>query len=120
MDFKQALNDICLRVSGGIASSLMGFDGIPVETVQLEASGMDINTLLVEYTNIFQQVCRSAEVIDSGQVREMVIRTDAFSIILRRVTEEYFLALMIKPEGNLGQGRYGLRVFSPQFEQELI
>jgi predicted regulator of Ras-like GTPase activity (Roadblock/LC7/MglB family) len=119
MDFRETLQEICSKVKGSIACSLMGFDGIPVETVELARDDLDVTAMLVEYTNIFQQVRQAAEALKSGAMQEAVIRTERLIIILRLLTDNYFLALLLEPSGHVGQGRYRLRVKSADFLQEL-
>ena len=38
---------------------------------------------------------------------------------MRMVTQEYFLVLALKPEGNYGKGRYVLRITAPKVKAEL-
>ena len=49
MAFKEDLEQICGRVGGSIVASVMGFDGIPIETHEATApDGIELQNLLVE------------------------------------------------------------------------
>lgn len=119
MNFGELLNEICSKVKGAVACSIMGFDGIPVENVVAQPNDFDIQTLLIEYANMAQQIRQTAETLANGMTEEVIIRTEKIAILLRLVTDEYFIALILRPEGNVGQGRYRLRISSAQLKPEL-
>ena len=57
MGFKEDLEQICVKVDGSFAASVMGFDGIPIETHEAgPPEGVELQTLLVEYSGIVSQV----------------------------------------------------------------
>src|SRR5207245_544353 len=100
MGFKEDLEQICGKVDGSFAASVMGFDGIPIETHEaLMPSGIELQTLLVEYSGIVSQLRQAAEA--------------------RAVTQDYFVVLALAPEGNIGRARYELRVASPKLTAQL-
>ena len=56
MGFKEDLEQICGKVDGSFAASVMGFDGIPIETHESNPPvGIELATLLVEYSGIIQE-----------------------------------------------------------------
>jgi len=61
MGFKEDLEQICGKVEGSFAASVMGFDGIPIETVEARPpDGIELQTLLIEYSGILSQVRQAA------------------------------------------------------------
>lgn len=121
MDFRQHLERLCDDLDGAVAACLMGADGIPVEVVEhfQDQEGVDANSLFVEYSSLLPQIRQSAEMFTAGNVEELCIRTDGLTAVIRPVTEEYFIALALRPSGNLGKGRYLLRLIAPQLVDEL-
>ena len=120
MSFREELEGICGRVEGAYAASLMGFDGIAIETVQpAPPDGVELNTLLVEYSGILQQVKNAAEQLQMGKASEVSIRTEKLVAVARLLTPDYFVVLALSPEGNLGRARYELRVARPRVVKEL-
>src|SRR5207244_2178602 len=80
MGFKEDLEQICGKVDGSFAASVMGFDGIPIETHEARAqSGTDLPTLLLEYARLASQA-RPAAAGVSGERASMadVIDTSEF------------------------------------------
>jgi predicted regulator of Ras-like GTPase activity (Roadblock/LC7/MglB family) len=120
MSFREQLESICGRVEGAWAASLMGFDGIAIETVQpKEPAGLELQTLLIEYSGILQQIRTAAESLQMGAASEVSIRTEKIVAVARPLTPDYFLVLALAPDGNVGRARYELRVSGPKVAQEL-
>ena len=124
-DFRACLKTICTSVEGAVAATLMGVDGLPVETVEqggaLNENGdpVDVGSLLVEYSSVLGQVRRSAQVFAAGGLEEVSIRSERLTTIIRPVTDEYFLALALLPTANFGKGRYLLRLHAPGLVSDL-
>jgi len=117
MGFRESLEEVC-GVEGAVAASVMGFDGIAVDTVMPAKTDVDLEALLVEYAGILGQVKQAAEVLQTGKVSELSIGTDRITTLLRPINPEYFLLLAMRPEGNFGKGRYLLRVTAPKLQNE--
>src|SRR5690349_9246942 len=107
MSFREHLEEVC-KVDGAVAASVMGFDGIAIDTVTPQDAGVDLQTLLVEFTAILGQIRTAAEVLQTGTVNEVSIGTEKITTLVRLINPEYFLVLAMRPEGNYGKGRYVL------------
>jgi predicted regulator of Ras-like GTPase activity (Roadblock/LC7/MglB family) len=119
MAFREYLQEICAAVDGAVVCSVMGFDGIAIDTFESRPSpDLDIPVLLVEYTTILNQVRAAADVLQSGQVRELVVSTDKLTAISRPLSPEYFLVLAIAQEANWGKARYMMRIVAPRVAAE--
>lgn len=118
MGFRERLEEVC-AVEGAVAASVMGFDGIAVETVTAAASGVDLESLMVEYAGVLAQVRQAAELLQTGPVSEMSVGTERLTTILRLINRDYFLVLAMRPEGNFGKGRFVLRTAAPRLQAEL-
>ena len=112
MGFREDLEALCGRVEGSIAASLMGFDGIAIETAEVQ-------TLLIEYSSIISQVRQAADTLTMGKTSEVSIRTERMVAVARPLTADYFLMLALSPEGNVGRARYELRIAGPKLAAQL-
>ncbi|HWE24643.1 MAG TPA: hypothetical protein VG496_11965 [Myxococcales bacterium] len=120
MGFREDLEAICGRVEGALGATLMGFDGIAVETAELKPpEGVELQSLLVEYSGILSQVQKSAESLQMGSASEVSIRTEKIVAIARPLTADYFVLLAVSPDGNIGRARYELRVAGPKLVAQL-
>jgi predicted regulator of Ras-like GTPase activity (Roadblock/LC7/MglB family) len=117
--FRENLQKIVENVDGGVAGLLMGFDGIAVESYVREGGDVDIQAVGMEFSFILTQVRKAAEILEVGGVHEIAIKAEKLTIIIRVLSNEYFVALAMKPEGNFGKGRYLLRVVAPRMVAEL-
>jgi predicted regulator of Ras-like GTPase activity (Roadblock/LC7/MglB family) len=124
MGFSEQLQQIVASVDGAIACSVMGFDGIAVETVQSKkaegaAAALELNSAWVEYANVLSQVKATAETLKTGKVSELSVNTEKVITLMRMVTPDYFLVLGLLPSGNYGKGRYVLRISAPKLAADL-
>jgi predicted regulator of Ras-like GTPase activity (Roadblock/LC7/MglB family) len=120
MSFRTHLESVVNQVDGALACSVMGFDGISVETYQKDEAGeLELNGAWVEYANLLTQLKNAADVLKTGAVTELSVNSDKVLTIIRLVSPEYFLVLALKAEGNYGKGRYVLRVTAPKVRAEL-
>ena len=115
--FKEALQKVVDGVDGGLAALLMGYDGIAVD--QFTANGFDIETLGMEFSVVLNDVRKAVLALDAGQTDEVALRAEKVTVVVRMLNDEYFMALALKPEGNLGKGRYMLRLAAPALLKEL-
>lgn len=120
MSFRTHLESVVNQVDGALACSVMGFDGISVETYQKDEAGeLELNGAWVEYANLLTQLKNAADVLKTGAVTELSVNSDKVLTIIRLVSQDYFLVLALRAEGNYGKGRYVLRVTAPKVRAEL-
>ncbi len=120
MGFREHLQEVVRSVDGAVACSLMGADGIEVDThLADDQLGIDIRTLLIEYSSLFRLAREAAETHQAGEASELCIQTDKLLTVARLVTTEYFMVLALRPDGNFGKARYMLRITAPRLRSEL-
>ena len=119
MSFREHLEEVCRRVDGAVACSLMGVDGIEVDTHLQDGGELDVKSLLVEYSGVLRSAREAAEAHAAGGVGEISISTDKLMAVARIVSPEYFMVVALTPEGNIGKARFLLRVTAPKLRAEL-
>jgi predicted regulator of Ras-like GTPase activity (Roadblock/LC7/MglB family) len=120
MSFATHVQSVVSEVPGALACSVMGFDGIAVETHQLaDADPLELTSVWIEYSGVLTQLKTATETLKTGAVNEVTINTEKCVMLARVVSPEYFLILAMKPEGNFGKGRYVLRITAPKVKAEL-
>ena len=120
MSFRTHLESVVNQVDGALACSVMGFDGIAVDTHQKDdAAELELQAAWVEYANVLSQLKCAAELLKTGAVSEVSVNTERVLTLMRMVTPEYFLVLALRAEGNYGKGRYVLRITAPKVKAEL-
>jgi predicted regulator of Ras-like GTPase activity (Roadblock/LC7/MglB family) len=124
VSFSEHLKSVVSSVEGAIACSVMGFDGIPIETLQADAhaatsSELELQTAWVEFGNVLSQLKNVAGSLKTGAVAELSVNTEKCITLMRMVNAEYFVVLGLTPQGNYGKGRYALRLAAPLLAKEL-
>ena len=120
--FKEALQGMIDRLDEDVIGSvIMDTEGIALEKVGLVTDDptLDSETLGMEYTVILKSVKKTASMVDAGTVNEVLVRNEKFTTLLRIVNEDYFVALFLKPGGNVGKGRFLLRAAAANLIKEL-
>jgi predicted regulator of Ras-like GTPase activity (Roadblock/LC7/MglB family) len=116
--FKEAIRDVVEGTDGGIAGILMDFEGIAVDSY-VKGDSLDINAVGAEYSVILKSILRATESLEAGGAREIAIQSDKVTTLIRILTDEYFLALTLTPDGNFGKGRYLMRTAAPKLIEQL-
>ncbi len=117
MDFLEVLKDAVERVDGAVSAMIIASDGIPVQEYVSEKL-IDLTGLGAEASAMIRDIGLAAENLRLGEAREFSIISDTCGIIMRKINDDYYLSLVIKPEGNYGKGRYILKTAVPKIEGE--
>lgn len=104
--FSDILQRIVVETSGGIGAVLMGYDGIAIEQYFRPDEDVDLQMVVVEYSNVLKEIRKTADILSLGDMEEISIRTDRFIIVIRLLSDEYFVAFILNRDGNFGKGRY--------------
>src|SRR5208282_1891226 len=105
MNFSEVLKETVLKVDGAVAAMIIAADGIPVEEYVYEKL-IDLTGLGAEASAMIRDIGLAAENLGLGEAREFSILSDMCGIIMRKINDEYFMAIVIKPDGNYGKARF--------------
>lgn len=117
--FKESLQRVVEDTDGALASLLMDFEGIPLETYSKSNAPFDIEAVGAEISVVVKAIQRATEMLDAGDAREVAFKSDKLVTLIRVLNDNYFLALAMHPDGNYGRGRYLLRVAAPALIEAL-
>ncbi len=115
--FKRILQNICDRVEGAVAVSLIGLDGIAIESVNKDSAPLDV--LGAEFGSFIKSIRPNAE-LNTGEVLQFALVAEKYITFLSAVTQEYFLLLVMRPDGNYGRARFELAKAKHLLRDELI
>jgi predicted regulator of Ras-like GTPase activity (Roadblock/LC7/MglB family) len=105
------------RVDGAMAVSLIGLDGIAIETINDDHVPLDV--FGAEFGGFIKSVRPNAE-LNTGEVLQFSLVTEKYITFLSAVTPEYFVLLVLSPDGNYGRARYELSRARHLLRDELI
>lgn len=117
MSFQAVLKEAVERVEGAASAMIIGMDGMPVEEYAIEKL-INLDELGAESSRMMRDINSAARELGLGEAREFSIISDLCGIIMRKINPEYYMALIIRPDGNYGKGRYVLRSLIPKISGE--
>lgn len=115
--FKKVLQGIRDRVEGAMAVSLIGLDGIAIESIKDSAVPLDV--IGAEFGGFIKSIRPNPE-LNTGEVLQFALVAEKYVTFLSAVTPEYFLLLVMRPEGNYGRARFELAKAKHALQDELI
>ena len=115
--FREVLAGIKSRVDGALAVSLIGLDGIAIESIKDENVPLDV--FGAEFGGFIKSVRPNRE-LNTGEVLQFALVTERYITFLSAVTSEYFVLLVMRPDGNYGRARFELSKAKHLLRDELI
>ncbi|MBW8877520.1 MAG: hypothetical protein JF614_21345 [Acidobacteria bacterium] len=116
--FLDQLSRISNRIEGALALSLVARDGMPVESVSSDPS-LDLEVLAAELVTQVRSITENHRELDVGEVQHFSVTTDRLTLMVSSVAADYYLLLVLGPEGNYGRARFELRRARLLLESEL-
>lgn len=117
--FAETLKKVVDNIDGGIAAVIMGLDGISVDTYIKLADRVDVNTVAMEFSFILSQVRKAGESLAVGNLEELSVKAQRLLLVCRMISPQYFVAIVMAPEGNFGKARYLARLAQPVLVSQL-
>jgi predicted regulator of Ras-like GTPase activity (Roadblock/LC7/MglB family) len=106
--FLDQLSRISNRIEGAVALSLVARDGIPVESFSSDPD-LDLEVLAAELVAQVRSIGENHRDLDVGGVQQLSVTTDRLTLMVSSVASDYYLLLVLGPEGNYGKARFELR-----------
>ena len=104
--FKDALRQIRDRVDGTLAVSLIGLDGIAIDSINDDHVPLDV--LGAEFGGFIKSIKLSNTELNAGEVLQFSLITEKYITFLAAITTDYYILLVLRPDGNFGRARYEL------------
>ena len=117
--FKQKLTTVVSNVDGSIGCLLIGFDGIPIDTVYRDEELPQMSAIAVELSNLLDKF-RRLQAYDVGEVNEVSITAGSITALAKVVADEYLLILAMTTDADVNRGQTMLRLISPFVEREML
>ncbi|HYU26223.1 MAG TPA: hypothetical protein VEO74_13535 [Thermoanaerobaculia bacterium] len=116
--FKRVLEGIRDRVDGALAVSLIGLDGIAVESIKSDDVPLDV--MGAEFGGFVKSVRLSNTDLNAGDVLQFALVTEKYITFLSAITPEYYVLLVMRPDGNYGRARFELAKAKHLLRDELV
>ena len=116
--FKDVLAGLRDRIEGTLAVSLIGLDGIAVETIN--HGRVPLEVLGAEFGSFVKSIRSANTELNTGDVLQFSLVTEKYITFLSEVTPEYYILLVLRPDGNYGRARFELARAKHLLRDELI
>jgi predicted regulator of Ras-like GTPase activity (Roadblock/LC7/MglB family) len=117
--FQERLQNICDSIEGALAVALVDADGITVETFG-DGSSLDLEALGAELLAQTQAISRDHRELAMGEVRQLSVTTDLYTVLVSALTGNYSLLLVLEEKGgSYGKARFELRRAKLALESDL-
>ena len=96
------------HLARALALSLVAKDGIPVESVSSDPD-LDLEILAAEMVAQARSISDNHRELEVGEVQQLAVTTDRLTLLVSSVAKDYYLLLVLGPEGSYGRARFELR-----------
>ena len=118
MSFRDVLQGIRDRVDGTLAVSLIGLDGISVESIN--GNNVPLDGMGAEFGSFIKSLRGAKNELNTGAVQQLSLVTEKYIAFVSAVAPDYYLLLVLKPEGNFGRARFELTRAKQLLREELV
>jgi predicted regulator of Ras-like GTPase activity (Roadblock/LC7/MglB family) len=115
----QTLKEIASRLPEIDCILLMGLDGLSIEKV-VQNESINIELLIAEYTTILRNTMHTSQEVSAGKLDEVIIVSDKMILLMKAITSEYFVLMILPEGGNLGKARFELKKAKYSLEKEFV
>lgn len=116
--FAERLRSIAERIGDVRALALVARDGIPVESFG-SAADLDLEVLSAELLAQVRVMNEDHRDLGAGPVRQLVVATDRLTLLIARLTDNYYLLAALPAGFEVGRARFELRRAQLLFEADL-
>lgn len=117
--FAVTLKDIANKLDDLECVMLVGTDGLPIEKV-IRKETLNVELLVAEFTSILRNAAQTAMEVEAGGLDELILLTERVIVLLKAITSEYFLMIILSEGGNIGRARFELKKAKYILEKEFV
>ena len=115
---EQSLDEIADRTPGFRGAAIMASDGIAL-VHRVIPDGPDLELFAAECSALLKSLSSLTSQGQCGALNGFSSSGDRWRMLLERITEDYYLLLVVGPEGSLGECRYRMRRAALDLKPEL-
>jgi predicted regulator of Ras-like GTPase activity (Roadblock/LC7/MglB family) len=117
--FAVTLKDIANKLDDLECIMLVGTDGLPIEKV-IRKETLNVELLVAEFTTILRNTAQTATEVEAGALDELILLTERVVVLLKAITTEYFLMIILSEGANIGRARFELKKAKYILEKEFV
>jgi uncharacterized protein len=105
VELDQILTQLVNNTDGALGAALGGMDGLLIEQFSNDAR-LTLTNVVAEHSNLLRNAKTAYGVsLAAGEVDELFIVSEKLLGFIKRVNSDFFVTLMLEPNGNIGKAR---------------
>jgi len=117
--FEDILSNAFKKMDGAIFCAVIDEEGLPVASYPQQNESSEASELILQILNELKQTINLIRDNNFGKTEEITIRTDKYILIIKPLTESYFLTSVLNPQAISGKARYILRIIEDDIKSQL-
>lgn len=115
---KELLRGLVGGIEGVVGAAVVGMDGATIEVLKVDQN-FSVEEIADEgaiASKVLDYMCQK---LDGGPVDHIMLAAERYIILLAMAGQDYYVAIVINPRGNVGKARLQLRRFMPEIASVL-
>jgi uncharacterized protein len=105
VELDQILAQLVVNTDGALGAALGGMDGLLIEQFAKEGK-LALGNVVAEHSNLLRSAKTAyATSLLAGEVDELFVSSEKMIGFTKRINAEFFVTLMLEPNGNIGKAR---------------
>jgi uncharacterized protein len=105
VELDQILTQLVSNTDGALGAALGGMDGLLIEQFSNDAR-LVLSNVVAEHSNLLRNTKAAYGVsLAAGEVDELFVSAEKLLGFTKRVNSDFFVTLMLEPNGNIGKAR---------------
>jgi len=118
MSFQEHLQLMASRVEALSGVAISDMDGIIVDEYKTDPS-LDMAMLVAEYGTFWSAADKAGNSCELGATEELCVLSEKANIVIRKISADYFLLMVISAEKGLGKGRFYAKMSVGPLQEEI-
>lgn len=119
MSFFEILKELVEEIGGGAAATIMGTDGISIQRYPVDDPPCDVERIGVEYGGAIEEIKKASQILNLGEIKDIVVAAHGADVILKMITQEYYMVLAVPRPSSVGKARYLAKKAANKASKEL-
>ncbi len=116
----RALEAITQKIPEGAAVMVVGMDGFIIEQQAGPDNSLSLEGVAAEIATLLRQAQSSTTDLNVGILEEITVKTEQSYILAQKITNDYFLCLVMPVSGIAGRARFELRKAKALLASEFV
>jgi predicted regulator of Ras-like GTPase activity (Roadblock/LC7/MglB family) len=115
---KELLRSLVGGIEGVVGAAVVGMDGAMIEAMRVDQN-FSVEEIAQEgavASKVMEYMCQK---VDGGPIDHIMLVAERYIILLAMAGQDYYVAIVINPRGNVGKARLQLRRFMPEIASVL-